>query len=267
MWARGAVCGEVAYARPVADLEIVRREGVVEVTFNRPHRHNAFTQEMYAGLRELCVELGASPAVKVLVLRGAGGKAFAAGNEISDFLSRDAVAYEDWIRELLGMLYALPQVTIAAVDGVCVGGGLAVATHCDVRVATPHSRFGYPIAKTLGNALAAPIVYRCAAVFGEPLTREMLLTARLVSAARAYGVGALAAVTEAVTEEVETIVANVLALSSVTVAATKSQLASRSTALEAAPADDEDLLREVYTGPDFTEGVRAFLAKEKPAFR
>lgn len=249
------------------DLEIVRREGHVEVTFNRPHRHNAFTQEMYAGLRGLCEELASSPEVKVLVLRGAGGKAFAAGNEISDFLSRDAPAYEDWIRELLGMLYALPQVTIAAVDGVCVGGGLAVATHCDIRIATPHSRFGYPIAKTLGNALAAPVVYRCAAVFGEPLTREMLLTARLVSASRAYGVGALAAVTEALEEEVEALVAEVRALSSVTVAATKSQLAARSGALEAAPAGDAALLRDVYTGADFAEGVRAFLAKERPSFR
>lgn len=156
-------------------LVITRSPGVVEVTFNRPERHNAFTEEMYAGLRELCQELASAPEVRVLVLRGAGGRAFAAGNEISDFLSRDAVAYEDWIRELLGMLFDLPQVTIAAIDGVCVGGGLAVATHCDLRVATPHSRFGYPIARTLGNALAAPLVYRCAAVFTEPVTREMIL--------------------------------------------------------------------------------------------
>jgi len=250
----------------MGDLEIVRREGVVEVTFNRPERHNAFTQEMYAGLRSLCSELAAAPSVKVLVLRGAGGRAFAAGNEISDFLSQDAVAYEDWIRELLGMLYALPQVTIAAVDGVCVGGGLAVATHCDLRVATPHSRFGYPIARTLGNALAAPIVYRCAAVFGESVTREMLLAARLISAERAYSVGALTSVTESLEEEVASLVSSVLALSSVTIAATKSQLAARSASLEAAPDGDDDLLRSVYTGPDFAEGVRAFLAKEKPAF-
>lgn len=250
----------------MSDLEIARGERVVEVAFNRPHRHNAFTQEMYAGLRALCEELAGLPEVKVLVLRGTGGRAFAAGNEISDFLSRDAVAYEDWIRELLGMLYALPQVTIAAVDGVCVGGGLAVATHCDLRVATPHSRFGYPIARTLGNALAAPIVYRCAAVFGESLTREMLLAARLIPADRAYGVGALAAVTETLDEEIGAIVDGVLALSSVTIAATKTQLGARSAALESAPEGDDDLLRTVYTGPDFAEGVRAFLAKERPHF-
>ncbi|GGR57137.1 enoyl-CoA hydratase/carnithine racemase [Nocardioides luteus] len=248
-------------------LRIERRPGVVHVTFERPERHNAFTRAMYAGLRDLCDELATDPSVKVLVLQGAGGRAFAAGNEISDFLEQDAVAYEDWIRELLGKLYALPQVTVAAIDGVCVGGGLAVATHCDLRVATPHSRFGYPIAKTLGNALAAPIVYRCAAVFGESVTREMLLAARLIGAERAYSVGALTAVVESLEDEVAALVDSVLALSSVTLAATKTQLAEYSARTEAAPAGDEDLLREVYTGEDFKEGVRAFLAKEKPAFR
>lgn len=248
------------------ELRIDRTDDVVRVTFNRPARHNAFTRDMYAGLRELAGDLREDSSAKVLVLRGAGGRAFAAGNEISDFLEQDAVAYEDWIRDLLRELYALPQVTVAAVDGVCVGGGLAVATHCDLRIATPHSRFGYPIARTLGNALAAPIVYRCAAVFGEPLTREMLLSARLVGADRAYGVGALTAVTDDLDAELTSLLDGLTALSGVTISATKRQLLARSAVLEAAPEGDDDLLREVYTGPDFAEGVRAFLAKEKPAF-
>src|SRR3546814_6372965 len=120
-----------------------------------------------------CAELREDRSVKALVLCGAGGRAFAAGNEISDFVDADAVAYETWIRELLRALFELPQVTIAAIDGVCVGGGLAVATHCDLRIATPNSRFGYTIARTLGNALSAPIGYRCAAAVGESITREM----------------------------------------------------------------------------------------------
>jgi enoyl-CoA hydratase/carnithine racemase len=249
------------------ELRVQRTDGVVEVTFDRPHRHNAFTRAMYAALRELCVELQDDTSVKVLVLRGAGGRAFAAGNEISDFLEADAVAYETWIRELLESLFALPQVTIAAVDGICVGGGLAVATHCDLRIATPGSRFGYPIARTLGNALSASIVYRCAAIFGESLTREMLLTSRLTSAERAYAVGALMAVTDDLDAELAAVVEGVHAASGVTLRATKSQLHQRARLLEAGPDGDEDLLREVYTGPDFAEGVRAFLAKEKPAFR
>lgn len=250
----------------MSDLLVRRTDGVVEVVFDRPERHNAFTEAMYAELKELCEELRGSADVRVLVLRGSGGRAFAAGNEISDFLDRDAVEYEDWIRDLLQSLFALPQVTVAAVEGVCVGGGLAVATHCDLRIATPGSRFGYPIARTLGNALAASIVYRCAAVFGEPLTREMLLAARLVDAQRAYAVGAVMSVTDDLDAELATLLDGLSALSPVTLRATKSQLHHRARLLEASPPGDEELLREVYTGPDFAEGVRAFLAKEKPAF-
>lgn len=249
------------------ELLVRRSDGVVEVTFNRPERRNAFTREMYGALRELCDELVDDPDTRALVLRGAGGKAFAAGNEISDFVDADAVAYEGWIRELLEALFALPQVTIAAVDGVCVGGGLAVASHCDLRIATPHSRFGYPIARTLGNALSASIVYRTAAVFGEPLTREMLLASRLVAADRAHAVGALLAVTDDLDAELADLLDGLRAASAVTLRTTKSQLHARARVAEASPRDDEAVLREVYTGPDFAEGVRAFLAKEKPAFR
>lgn len=238
----------------------------MEVVFDRPERRNAFTAAMYDGLRSLVAELADDTATRVLVLRGAGGKAFAAGNEIADFLERDAVAYEERIRELLVALYELPQVTVAAVDGVCVGGGLAVATHCDVRICTPHSRFGFPIARTLGNALSASVVYRCVAVFGESLTREMLLTSRLTTADRAYAVGAVAAVTEDLDAELAALVEGLLSASPVTLRATKEQLAERSRLLEAEPASDPERLRAVYTGADFAEGVRAFLAKEKPAF-
>ena len=254
--------------QPEAEPELIVPEapGVVTVVFNRPHRHNAFTKAMYAQIRELAESLRTRPDVRVLVLRGAGGKAFAAGNEISDFLEADAVAYEEWIRELLDLLFELPQVTVAAVDGVCVGGGLAVATHCDLRIATPHSRFGYPIAKTLGNALSAPVVYRCAAVFGESVTRQMLLTSRLVGADRALGVGALLDVVEDLDEALDVLVAQLLSLSATTQGAVKRQFVHLARTQEGEPDFDEALLREVYTGADFNEGVRAFLAKEKPAF-
>ncbi len=243
--------------------------GVLEVTFNRPERRNAFTKAMYGELRALWEELASDRSVGVVVLRGAGGKAFAAGNEISDFLEADAVDYENWIREMFERLWSLPQVTIAAVDGVCVGGGLAVATHCDLRVATAASRFGYPIARTLGNALSGTVLYRCQAIFGESLTREMLLASRLVTAERGYHAGALAAVVDdaaALDAEIATLADGIAQASKVTIETTKHQLISRSRAAEASIAGEEALLREVYGGPDFAEGVRAFLAKEKPAF-
>jgi enoyl-CoA hydratase/carnithine racemase len=248
------------------ELQVDRRDGVVEVVFNRPKRRNAFTAAMYAGMRELCDELREDTSTRVLVLRGAGGQAFAAGNEISDFLDRDVVAYEETIRQLLVALFDLPQVTVAAIDGACVGGGLAVATHCDLRISTPHSRFGYPIARTLGNALSASIVYRCAAIFGESLTREMLLTSRLVTSDRAYAVGAVMSVVDDLDAEVEHVVRGLQQASGVTMRATKQQLAHRARLLEAEPDFDAALLTEVYGGPDFAEGVRAFLAKVRPDF-
>jgi enoyl-CoA hydratase len=255
---------------PTDDLLIERRESdrgaVVSVTFNRPARLNAFTRGMYQGLHDLCRELADDASVKVLVLRGAGGKAFAAGNDIEDFLAQDQVSYEGEIRAMFDALFALPQVTVAAIDGACVGGGLAIATYCDLRIATPTSRFGYPIARTLGNALSSPVLFRCAAIFGEALTREMLLTAKLASASRAEEVGALTSVTPALDEGLAELVAAILPLSSVTLRTTKSQLRFRAGALEPVPDGEEELLREVYGGPDFAEGVRAFLAKEKPAF-
>ncbi|KRA38529.1 MULTISPECIES: enoyl-CoA hydratase-related protein [unclassified Nocardioides] len=243
--------------------------GVLEVTFNRPERRNAFTKAMYAQMRELWEETAADRSVGVVVLRGAGGKAFAAGNEISDFLEADAVDYENWIREMFERLWSLPQVTIAAIDGVCVGGGLAVATHCDLRVATTASKFGYPIARTLGNALSGTVLYRCQAVFGESLTREMLLASRLISADRASSVGALVASVAdaaALDAEIASLVGGISQASRVTLEVTKQQLLTYAQALEASPEGEEARLREVYTGPDFNEGVRAFLAKEKPTF-
>ncbi|MDN5744864.1 MAG: enoyl-CoA hydratase-related protein [Nocardioidaceae bacterium] len=243
--------------------------GVLEVTFNRPARRNAFTKQMYGDLRALWEQTAQDRSVRVVVLRGAGGKAFAAGNEISDFVEADAVDYENWIREMFERLWSLPQVTIAAIDGVAVGGGLAVATHCDLRVATAVSRFGYPIARTLGNALSGTVLYRCQAIFGESLTREMLLASRLVGAERAYAVGALAAVVPdaaALDVEIADLAAGIAQASRATIETTKHQLTARAAAAEASIEGEEELLREVYGGPDFAEGVRAFLAKEKPAF-
>ena len=254
------------------DLLVRRSDHMVEVVFNRPERHNAFTSGTYEGLLEVCAELRQDRDTRVVVFRGAGGRAFAAGNEISEFTSlaggEDGVAYEARVGRVLRGIAELPQVTVAAVGGICVGGGLAVATHCDLRVATEGSRFGYPIARTLGNALSAFIVYRCASVFGESLTREMLLASRLVDADRAHHVGAVMSVVPAggLDEELRELTRGIAAASAMTITATKEQLLRRSDVLEVSPADDVERLEAVYGAPDFREGVRAFLAKEKPRF-
>lgn len=249
-------------------LLVAERPGVVEIVFNRPDRRNAITAAMYDALDGVLAALKSRGDVRVVIFRGAGGRAFAAGNEISEFveLGPEAVRFEARLGRMFEVIAALPQVTIAAVDGVCVGGGLAIATHCDLRIATPSSRFGYPIARTLGNALSAPVVYRAVAVFGESVAREMLLASKLVSAERAHTVGAVMEVVEELDLGLAPLVAGLLAASPATVRATKEQLLARSRALDVPPEGDEQRLAAVYAGPDFTEGVRAFLAKEHPSF-
>jgi enoyl-CoA hydratase/carnithine racemase len=110
------------------------------------------------------------------------------------------------------------------------------------------------------------VLYRCASVFGEPLTKEMLLTSRLVTADRAYAAGAVMSVVDDLDAEVADVVGGLLQASGVTLRATKEQMVERAAVLEAETAADAARISEVYHGPDFAEGVRAFLAKEKPAF-
>lgn len=265
--------GEESWAG--GELLVTRRPGVVEVVFNRPERHNAFTTPMYEALLELCGQLaGAAPDdpgdPRVLVLRGAGGRAFAAGNDIAEFTGlaggAAGVRYEAGVQGVLRALLELPQVTLAVIDGLAVGGGLAVATHCDLRICTQTSRMGYPIARTLGNALSAPVLDRCVAVFGESVTREMLLASRLVDAARAHAVGAVLQVVPASELDgvVATLVDGLLLAAPRSLATTKRQLLP--TAERPSADSDSALLESVYGSADFREGVRAFLAREKPRF-
>jgi enoyl-CoA hydratase/carnithine racemase len=252
-------------------LLVDRADGVATLTFNRPDRLNAMNEAMFSAFAGLIDEAASDRSLRAIVLRGAGGAAFSAGNEITSFVEmatgEEVVAFEKGVRSVLRRFAELPLVTIAAIDGICVGGGLGIATYCDIRVATPHSRFGYPIARTLGNALAAPMLERCVATFGESITREMLLASRLVTADRAYSVGALAAVVEP--DELDGFVASLTKgighSAPGTIATTKAQLLRRSDAL-LADDGDEAMLIERYSSGDFREGVRAFTAGEKPTF-
>lgn len=257
--------------RAGGQLLLRSQPGAIEVTFNRPEKHNAFTAAMYAELERVCELAASTAALHVVIFRGAGGRAFAAGNDISSFLGfssgADGVAYEARIRGVLDGIAALPQVTIAAVEGHCVGGGLAVANACDLRICTPTARFGYPIARTLGNVLSAPIVLRCAEVFGDSLTREMILASRTVDARRAEAVGAVMEVVapERLEAEVWGVAAGILRAAPLTIQVTKDQLRAGRDGYDVA-ADDARLER-VYGSDDFAEGVAAFLGKRKPAFR
>src|ERR687885_480557 len=149
------------------ELLYERRGRIAFLTFNRPQQRNALTWAMYEGLYAACEHVDADDRVRVLILRGAGDKAFVAGTDISQFQSfstaADALGYEQKINRYLGRLEAVRKPTIAAIRGYAVGGGAVVALACDLRLATPDARFGVPVARTLGNTLATQNVGRMVA--------------------------------------------------------------------------------------------------------
>ncbi|WP_300651976.1 enoyl-CoA hydratase-related protein, partial [Hydrogenophaga sp.] len=138
--------------------------GVASVLFDRPQARNAMTWAMYEQLAAINRQLSTDRSVRVAVFRGAGGQAFVAGTDIEQFAAfqtgEDGVTYERQIEAGIELMCNLPMPTVAVVEGWCVGGGLAIATACDFRLATPSAKFGVPIAKTLGNCLAIANVAR-----------------------------------------------------------------------------------------------------------
>lgn len=242
---------------------------VCTVTLNRPEKLNAFSPAMFTALEELGAALRTERAVRVVVFRGAGGRALAAGADISAFThftgADDAVAYEAGVVRALAAVAGLPQVTLAVVEGLAVGGGLALASACDLRVATVGARIGYPIAATLGNCLSASVLKRCVEVFGDPLVREMILTARLLDIDRAHAVGAVMPLVppERLDAELRELTTRIAQLAPGTQLATKRILAALAAGEDP---DDERHIRAVYGSDDFSGAVNSFLRKEKTTF-
>ena len=171
------------------------KEGVGRITFNRPEARNAFTFRMYERLAEICQQAAADSSVKVLVLTGAGEKAFAAGTDISEFRNfstpQDALDYEARINGLLDAFERIPIPTIAAIAGACTGGGTAIAACCDLRIGAANVRFGVPIGRTLGNCLSMSNYVRLAALLGPALVKDIIFTARLIDSTEAHAIGLL----------------------------------------------------------------------------
>ncbi|MBI4270704.1 MAG: enoyl-CoA hydratase [Candidatus Rokubacteria bacterium RIFCSPLOWO2_12_FULL_71_22] len=256
----------------MTDDLVVERDGhVASVTFNRPDARNAMTFEMYDALHDLCEEFDAEQAVRVVVLRGAGDRAFASGTDIRRFLDvttrEDALAYEARITRVLARLHGMRKPTIAMVQGDAVGGGLFMSLACDLRLAAAHARFGAPVARTLGNCTAPLSFSLLAATVGPVRARNMLLTARLVDAAEAKAIGLADEVHPAVAlaARVQELARHLTELAPLTLAAVKE--ATRRVTAPAALRDAEDIILSCYLSDDFREGVRAFLEKRKPEWR
>ena len=251
------------------DLLYREEEGVGWVTLNRPQARNALTFAMYQGLAEICGGLAAEGSVRVLVLSGAGDKAFAAGTDIAQFRDfrsvEDALAYEARMDEVLGAVEACPLPTVAALAGACTGGGAAIAAACDLRLASRDLRFGFPIARTLGNCLSTATLSRVVALLGVARVKELIFTARLLAAEEALACGLVSEVLE----DREAVLARAAALAEtlkghapLTLRATKEAL--RRLRLATAEIEDSDLIALCYTSSDFREGLEAFLAKRRP---
>jgi enoyl-CoA hydratase/carnithine racemase len=246
---------------------------VAFLTFNRAEARNALTWEMYDGVVAACERVDASGEVRAFVLKGAGGKAFAAGTDIAQFASftsrEDAIGYERRLDAVLDRLERVRAATIAQVQGAATGGGCALALACDLRVCTPEARFGVPIARTLGNCLSAANCARMIDLLGPARTRELLLTGRLVDGIEAGALGLVTRVVEAaaIDGEVRALAATIAANAPLTIRATKEAM-RRLHAARRLPADAiDDLIAECYLSEDFKEGVAAFLAKRRPQFR
>jgi len=240
------------------------------LTFNRPETRNAMTWEMYRALVDACEQVDRDANVRVFILRGAGGKAFVAGTDIAQFESfrerDDGLNYEKRIDEVLDRLERVTKPTIAHVQGVAAGGGCAIALTCDLRVATPASTFGIPIARTLGNCLSGATYSRLVDLVGPGTVKEMLFTGRFVGAAEAHALGLVNRVVPA--EEIERVVhelaLEVASNAPLTLRATKEMLRRLTAKRRLAAGEDRDLVEMCYSSADFREGVASFLAKRKP---
>lgn len=225
------------------------------------------TWSMYDQLSAALQSLKREHDVRMVVLRGAGGH-FIAGTDIAQFASfetsEDGLDYERRLESIVAHLEALPVPTLAVIEGSAMGGGLAIAAACDLRLCTPNARFGVPIARTVGNTLSLANVARLVAHFGVARTKAMIMTATPVGAveARACSFVYDVVLPEALDSRVEELVRQVTSLAPVTLRATKTLVARALKALRAS--DDDSVLREVYGSRDFQEGVAAFTEKRDP---
>jgi enoyl-CoA hydratase/carnithine racemase len=240
------------------------------LTFNRPEARNAMTWDMYQALVDACDRADHDPAIRVLILKGAGGKAFVAGTDITQFESfrdaRDGIRYEQRIDEVLDRLERVTKATIAQVQGVAAGGGCAIALTCDLRVATPESSFGIPVARTLGNCLSAASYSRLVDLLGPAVVKDMLLTGRFIPAPEALALGIVNRVEPAadIDHIVHDYASRIAANAPLTVRATKEMIRRILAARRLSPGVDHDIVTMCYTSEDFREGVAAFLAKRPP---
>jgi enoyl-CoA hydratase len=249
------------------------RDAIGIITFDNPARHNAVSLEMWESAAGILARLRDDPAIRVVVLTGAGDKAFVSGADISRFederTSQAAVRrYNDAVEHMYRALAEMPKPTIAMIRGYCLGGGLGLAVCCDLRVCNDGAVFALPAAK-LGLGYGPAGLRRFVDVLGPAVTKEIFFTARRYDAATALRWGLVNHVVPGdtldgfVMEMAATIAANA-PLTIATVKAITRELAKDPDRRDLAAC--EAMVARCFASQDYVEGRRAFLEKRKPVF-
>lgn len=254
-------------------LARVDTDGIGWVTFNNPARHNALALEMWQGIGDIFEDFADSPDVRVVVLQGAGDKAFVSGADISEFdAKRSNAEQKATYAEIAGRanrwLARFEKPVIAKIRGYCIGGGLATALTADIRFATPDSTFGIPAAK-LGLGYDYEGLAALGRLVGPARARDIMFSARFMKAQEAHAMGLVNFVVEDVDLEKEVIAyaRRVAGNAPLTVGAAKAAI--RAWERGGRDAEVEEVRRLVdacFDSDDYKEGRRAFKDKRTPDF-
>jgi enoyl-CoA hydratase len=261
--------------QPMTSKMITEKEGGIgRITFNNPARHNAVSLEMWEAVSRIMDDFNADDAVRVIVVTGAGGKAFVSGADISEFKEKRASqeaaeAYSKISESARQKLQETLKPTIAMIRGYCIGGGVGTALACDMRIAAEGSKFGVPAAK-LGLGYAYDGIKRLVDLVGPAYAREIFYTARQFTADEALQMGLInRVVPEAELEDYVKNYCNTIAANApLTIRSAKVSVRE---ALKPESERDLDLCKrlvaECFASEDYTEGRTAFMEKRRPVFK
>jgi enoyl-CoA hydratase/carnithine racemase len=259
---------------PQTDKMLSRKEGGVGyLIFNNPERHNAVSLDMWDAATRILDDFGHDKAVRVVVVTGAGGKAFISGADISRFgaerSTEEAVArYNASVAQANNTFYDFPKPTIAMINGYCIGGGLGLAVCCDLRICSDKSKFGIPAAK-LGLGYGFPGIKRLTDVVGPAFAKEIFFTARQFDAEDARVMGLVnRVVPEAELESFVKTYADAIASNAPLTVNTAKYIIGQAVTDEARRdlGRAAAMVQQCFESKDYVEGRTAFMEKRKPVF-